>query len=187
MKLHAIGIIVWSAVLLGAQQPAAEAPFPGSGLTREQLLDRLTAPAYQSKPVLDEGKQTFQTLCAGCHIFGDLGSALGPDLSTVGSRFKKRDLLESILWPSKTISDQYVMTTLTLDDGRTESGLIQREDANYVFLKNAANLEGRGLAVPVARIKDRKDATASLMPEGLVAALKLDQIDNLLAFLATGK
>ena len=80
-----------------------------------------------------------------------------------------------------------LMTTLTLDDGSTQSGLVAREDAQNVFLRNAANLEGRGLPVPVARIKDRKDSTSSLMPEGLVAALRLTQIDSLLAFLATGK
>jgi putative heme-binding domain-containing protein len=187
VKLHTIGLIVWSAAAIAAQQSPADAPYPGANLTRQQILDRLTAATYQSRPSVAEGKQTYQTLCAACHVFGDIGTSLGPDLSTVGSRFKKKDLLESILWPSRTISDQYVMTTLTLDDGTTESGLIQREDANVVFLKNAANLEGRGLPVPVARIKERKDSTTSLMPEGLVAGLKLEQIDNLAAFLATGK
>jgi len=184
--VSAVAFGVICAATLTAQAPA-DAPYAGSGLTRQQIMDKLTAADYQSKPVIAEGKETFQKLCSGCHIFGDVGASVGPDLTTVASRFKKRDILDSILWPSHTISDQYTMTTFLLDDGTTESGLIVREDAQFVFVKNAAHLEGRGLPIPVARIKGRKDSTVSLMPDDLMASLKLEQIDNLVAFLLTGK
>jgi len=184
--VSAIALAIGGVAILRAQAPA-DALYPGSGLTRQQIMDKLTATGYQSKPVIAEGKETFQALCSGCHVFGDVGASVGPDLTTVGSRFKKRDILDSILWPSHAISDQYTMTMFLLDDGTTESGLIVREDAQFVFVKNAAHLEGRGLPVPVARIKDRKESTVSLMPEGLMASLKLEQIDNLVAFLLTGK
>src|SRR5262245_24326166 len=182
----ALTVIVWSAIL-AARQVNPDAAYQGSGLTRQQVFDKLTAADYKSAPSVADGKEVFQALCSGCHLFGDIGASVGPDLSTVGSRFKKRDILESILWPSKTISDQYTMTTLVLDDGTTESGLIAREDATYVFLRNAAHLEGRGLPIPVARIKERKDSNVSLMPERLMDPLKLERIDNLVAFLLTGK
>ena len=168
-------------------QLAPDAAYPGSGLTRQQIMDRLTAADYRSAPSVADGKVVFENLCSGCHLFGDLGAAVGPDLSTVASRFKKKDILDSILWPSRTISDQYAMVTFTLDDGTTESGMVTREDATYVFVRNAAHMEGRGLPIPLARIKDRKDSTVSLMPESLLAPLKLTQIDNLVAFLLTGK
>ncbi len=196
VKGRRLGGIAVAAVLLvastgvGARQQAAadpDPPYPGSGLARQQILERLTAPGAQSKPSIEQGKILFTALCGNCHVFGDLGKSLGPDLSTVGSRFGKRELLESILWPSKTISDQYAMTVITLDDGTTESGLIAGETAEYLFVRTVARPVGRGVPVLLSRIKDRKDADISMRPEGLVSGLKLEQIDGIVAFLQTGK
>jgi len=186
MLLAGTALVVWSAALV-ARQTSPDAPYMGSGLSRQQLFDKLTAADYKSTPSVEDGKAVFEALCSGCHVFGDLGSSVGPDLSTVANRFKKRDILESILWPSKTISDQYTMTTLVLDDGTSVSGLVVREDDQAVFLRTADALTGRGKPVPVARIKERKDSTVSLMPERLMDPLKIERIDNLVAFLLTGK
>jgi putative heme-binding domain-containing protein len=182
-------LIAASALAVAAQQaaPAPDDPYPGSGLTRQQIMDRLTAADYQSKGSAEQGKVWFQALCSNCHIFGELGTSVGPDLSTVGSRFARRDLLESVLFPSKTISDQYAMVVLTLDDGSTVSGLIAREDPQVVFIRTPTQPGGRGVPIAADRIKDRKEATVSMMPDGLVAGLKPEQIDSLIAFLLTGK
>jgi len=181
-------LLAASAVVVAAQQaPAPDDPYPGSGLTRQQIMDQLTAADYQSKGSAEQGKVWFQALCGNCHIFGELGNSVGPDLSTVGSRFARRDLLESVLFPSKTISDQYAMVVLTLDDGSTVSGLIAREDPQVVFIRTATQPGGRGVPIAAERIKDRKDATVSMMPDGLVAGLKPEQIDSLIAFMLTGK
>jgi putative heme-binding domain-containing protein len=92
-----------------------------------------------------------------------------------------------MLWPSRTISDQYTMTVITLDDGTNESGLIAGENAQYLFLRTVARPTGRGVPILLSRIKDRKDADVSMMPDGLIAGLKLEQIDGIVAFMATGK
>jgi putative heme-binding domain-containing protein len=181
-------LLAASAVVVAAQQaPAPDDPYPGSGLSRQQIMDQLTAADYQSKGSAEQGKVWFQALCSNCHLFGELGNSVGPDLSTVGSRFARRDLLESVLFPSKTISDQYAMVVLTLDDGSTVSGLIAREDPQVVFIRTATQPGGRGVPIAAERIKDRKDATVSMMPDGLVAGLKPEQIDSLIAFMLTGK
>jgi putative heme-binding domain-containing protein len=183
------GALLVASVALVAQQPGGspDDPYPGSGLTRQQIFDRLTAADHPGRPSVEQGRLLFQALCSNCHLFGDLGQSVGPDLSTVGSRFGKRDLLESILFPSKTISDQYAMVVLTLDDGSTVSGLIALETAQAVFIRTAAQPGGRGVPVLQERIKDRMDATVSMMPEGLAAGLKLEQIDHIVAFMLTGK
>ena len=102
--------IVGLVVTIGAIGPAAatarrqapsEAPLPGPGLTRQQIIDKLTAADYQSKPSSGNGKVLFEGLCSNCHIFGDIGTSVGPDLSTLSSRFRKRDLLEAILLPDR--------------------------------------------------------------------------------------
>jgi hypothetical protein len=67
------------------------------------------------------------------------------------------------------------------------SGLIALETAQAVFIRTAAQPGGRGVPVLQERIKDRMDATVSMMPEGLAAGLKLEQIDHIVAFMLTGK
>lgn len=183
------GLAALAASVPAAQQKPSgpDDPYSGSGLTRQQIMDRLAAPDPPLKGAPEQGRILFQALCSNCHIFGELGQSVGPDLSTVGSRFTRRDLLEAILYPSKTISDQYAMTELTLDDGSIVSGLIALENVQVVFIRTPQQPTGRGVPVVADRIKDRKESTVSMMPEGLVSGLRLEQIDGMLAFLATGK
>jgi putative heme-binding domain-containing protein len=154
-------------------------------ISREAVMARLTDAAWTSKPVVEDGKALFAKVCAGCHIFGEIGASIGPDLTTLSSRFKKRDILDSILWPSKTVSDQYQVTLVELADGSIQAGLIFREDRNYLYIKNADHLE-RPLAIKLTDIKDRAVSTVSMMPEGLLNELTLQQVDSLVAYLLAG-
>ena len=62
----------------------------------------------------DRGRQLFgEAKCFACHRFDNEGGAHGPDLTGVAGRFSVRDLLESILEPSKAISDQYAAVVIT--------------------------------------------------------------------------
>lgn len=177
------GLLILGAatIALSARQDPAEEAMPGSKMTRQQIIDRLSSAAPGTKVSVERGKQLYEEVCAACHIFGDIGTSVGPDLTTLSSRFGKRDVLDSILWPSRTISDQYAVTIFELTDGTYASGVIIREDTRAVYLKNAEFLE-RPLPVALASIKERSESTVSLMPEGLVAALTLDDIDSLVAY-----
>src|SRR5262249_23066068 len=54
------------------------------------------------------GRQVFEkATCIKCHKYGKEGEGIGPDLTTVSKRFKRFDILESLVYPSKVISDQY--------------------------------------------------------------------------------
>src|SRR5581483_5250656 len=67
----------------------------------------------------EKGKAALSaTQCLKCHRFKGDGGALGHDLSGVGNRFSARDLLESIILPSKVISDQYASKTVVTSDGQ---------------------------------------------------------------------
>ena len=62
--------------------------------------------------------------CAACHRFGVDGGGVGPDLTAVAGRFNVRDLLESIVEPSKVISDQYAAVSIATKDGRVVTGRV---------------------------------------------------------------
>ena len=129
----------------------------------------------------EAGRSLYELRCGACHRFGAIGKDVGPDLTTLSSRFKKRDVIESVLWPSKVISDQYQAEMFELTDGKIVSGLIVRENANAVMVRTAENPD-KPVTVSKAQIANRAAATVSLMPEGLFDALTPQEIANLLAF-----
>ena len=66
-----------------------------------------------SLPDLSRGEELFRSLsCIQCHRIGSDGGSLGPDLTAVGNRFGKRDLLEAIIEPQKALSDQFTLVPM---------------------------------------------------------------------------
>ena len=51
--------------------------------------------------------------CASCHRVGGQGNAFAPPLDDVGQRAKPEEILESILKPSKKITEGFFVTTIT--------------------------------------------------------------------------
>lgn len=129
----------------------------------------------------EAGRALYEDRCAICHRFGGIGKDVGPDLTTIASRFKKKDVLESILWPSKVISDQYQAEMFELSDGKIVTGVIVRESAAAVLVRTAETPD-KPVAVSKAQIANRAPSVVSLMPEGLVDALTQKQTADLLAF-----
>ncbi len=105
-----------------------------------------------------------------------------PISTTLASRFQKKDIVESILWPSKTISDQYDVTMIETTDGHTVSGFVVREEGDKLVMRTADTM-GRQFEVAKAKVKKRTRSPVSMMPEGLVDELSQQQIQGLILFL----
>jgi putative heme-binding domain-containing protein len=157
----------------------------GSGLTEQEILEYLLYDPMTLRADPERGRTAYEkALCASCHRFGDMGLDYGPDLTTIASRFKRRDIIEATLWPSRTISDQYAAVEITTRDGTTYLGTVAAEDDRHVHLQIV------GVTRPVAIAKDsiasRKRSETSTMPGGLLDELSLQEIADLFAFLETG-
>ena len=61
--------------------------------------------------------------CAGCHRVQGVGNWVGPDLSSIGTKYGKRELLYHILNPSGAINYSYVSYAIALTDGRVLTGV----------------------------------------------------------------
>ena len=69
------------------------------------------------------GRTAFrQTGCSQCHRFAGEGGSVGPDLSGVGRRLSPRDLLESLVLPSKVIAEGYATTEIETRIRRDDPG-----------------------------------------------------------------
>ena len=160
--------------VVGQQAPS------GEKLTPDQIFELHTR---QDQPAdAQAGRPIFETQCAVCHRFGSLGKEIGPDLTTITSRFQKKDILEAILWPSKVISDQYKSELFELNSGKVISGVVVRESAASVLVRTAESPE-RPVSIPKGQIRVRGEAKVSMMPEGLLEGYSQTDVANLLAFL----
>src|SRR5262249_45824293 len=64
------------------------------------------------------GKAAFHDAqCLQCHRFQDEGGSIGPELTAISSKYSRRDVLESILDPSKVVSDQFQYFIVEKTDG----------------------------------------------------------------------
>jgi putative heme-binding domain-containing protein len=119
--------------------------------------------------------------CATCHVIRGSGTAFGPDLSNLV--FRDRDsVLQDILQPSATINPDHTGSTVTLDDGTEQSGLIRTLDAEKVVL---ALPGGAQLEYPRSRVTRIDPMKTSVMPAGIVEQLTSSQLEDLLTFLLT--
>lgn len=133
------------------------------------------------------GKEVFEAAqCLACHKFGNEGGATGPDLTAVSSRFARRDILESIILPSKVISEQYANTTLKLANGDVIEGRVVEENADSLVVRPNPLQPDNTTRVNKSQIKFRALSKLSPMPQGLVDSFTKNEILDLIAYLESG-
>lgn len=131
------------------------------------------------------GRAIFDKVCVNCHKFGDVGKEIGPDLSTISATRKRPEIIESLLWPSKVIADQYQPVLIQTKDGDIFSGLVLKENARAVTLVTSEHPEAP-IEILKSKIQERQKSTVSAMPENLLDAYTPEQIAGLIALLLAG-
>ncbi len=145
------------------------------------LLDRVG-----SGRSFESGRQAFAgAQCVLCHRMGSIGGAVGPDLTAVSSRFNRRDLLDSILNPSRVIDDKFRNTTFLLKSGSSIVGTIERETEESVTIR-LNPLSPATTTLPQSDVRSREPAQVSPMPPGLLNVLTQNQILDLVAYVESG-
>ena len=122
--------------------------------------------------------------CGSCHRVQGNGQWVGPDLSTIGVKYGKDELIRSILSPNAAIGVSFRSLVLALADGRSVTGLPVEETADRLVLKTA---EGQRLNIPISSIEERRTSDTSLMPEGLAQSMTDQELVDVLAYLTTLK
>jgi len=133
------------------------------------------------------GRAAYQALqCSQCHKFqGEGDGSIGPDLTAVGNRFSAQYILESILEPSKVVSDQYADTQVVTKDHDVVVGRVMKDDGDDLVIRPSPLSEAT-VTVRKADIARRELSKISPMPEGLADTLEKDEILDLIAYLRSG-
>ncbi|MCC6288142.1 MAG: c-type cytochrome [Chitinophagaceae bacterium] len=135
----------------------------------------------------ENGKAMFAaSMCLSCHNMKGEGGTAGPDLTQLGTRFSAKDMLEAIIEPSKTISDQYGSTVFFLKDGSSVTGrIVSQDNDNYSISQNPfAPQNVRSIAKKDVE-RTRVSEVSPMLP-GMINALNGDELRDLIAYLMAG-
>jgi putative membrane-bound dehydrogenase-like protein len=139
------------------------------------------APALEAGGDPAKGQSHFTARCSACHQLGDLGRAVGPDLTGISDRSPSA-LLTAILDPSRSVEPRYLAYTATLKNGESVYGLVAAETANSVILHL---LDGNERILKRDEIASLTGTGKSAMPAGIEAGMTPSDMADLLAFLAS--
>ena len=134
----------------------------------------------------EKGRQAFvDAQCLACHKFGNEGGGIGPDLTAVSSRFTRSDVLDSVVDPSKVVSEQFQNTTVVLKNGDDVTGRLVEETADKLVLVPNQLQPDNKVTVKKSDVAKRSFSKISPMPQGLADVLTQEEILDLLAFIET--
>ncbi len=146
-----------------------------------QAYDKVFAAVLKEKGDAKLGQRIFlKAACIACHTVNPTDPVKGPYLGDVAGRYKRPELIESILKPNAKLTQGFETNFFVLNDGRIIEGFVTKESGDEVELRNAA-----GVALIVAKkdIDERGRRLISVMPDGLMDALTMQELAALLAYL----
>ena len=166
--------------LFAAHLPAPPADRVGQ-TPRPRLILNRTGDAARGKTLYETSTALN---CRTCHKVGDEGKEVGPDLTKVGSRRRREEILDSLLTPSAIVDPKFASYTVQLSDGRVVTGVVVKRDATAIELRDAKGEPHRHATAEIEQLKPQR---LSLMPEGLLKDLTLEEAADLLAYLESLK
>jgi putative heme-binding domain-containing protein len=149
----------------------------GSNFKPEALLALSGNAAVGEKVFFREAVQ-----CSQCHHLHGKGRDFGPDLSRIGRKYSRAQLLEQVLNPSKTIDPAYVTYAVETKEDVTYTGFLLKRTPAELLLKDANLNQTRISATAVKKVQPLQ---LSAMPEGLLQNLSAQDAADLLEFLSS--
>ena len=133
----------------------------------------------------ERGKNLFAVstgvVCRNCHRIQQVGIELGPDLTLIGRKSNRKQLLESMLEPSKAIEPKFQTHLVETTAGKVYAGLLVSRSDTELVLKDAQNKE---LKIPAGEIELAVPQRTSLMPDLLLKEMTAQEVADLLEYLA---
>jgi putative heme-binding domain-containing protein len=180
------GMKAIDAYLATARPGLAAAPFIKTLLTETEVRHQVKRNnAYAALENLRgnarNGKNVFKRVCANCHQVAGEGYKYGPELTDVGRRINRHDLIESIIEPSAKMDKKYQNELVMLDNDEVLTGFIGEETDTEILLLMP---EGKSRRLKKDEIVERKLALQSSMPENLGGTISPSEFLDIIDYLA---
>ncbi len=156
-------------------------PDPNRVVIGKLPLEQVVADAVKAKGDANLGRKLFlKQGCVACHTVSKDEPLKGPLLQDITKRYKREELVESILKPSAKIAQGFESQYFVLDSGKVLEGFVVRESGDDIELRNAAGIVS---VITVKEIDERGKRNISMMPVELVSKLTPAELAALLAYL----
>ncbi|MCC6417805.1 MAG: c-type cytochrome [Gemmataceae bacterium] len=139
---------------------------------------RLLAPDRLKGANRPAGRALYNQVCASCHLLYGQGKHLGPDL-TGANRDNLDYLLENVIDPSAIVAADFRMSVVALKDGRVLTGVVGEQTGRTLAVQTPTER----IVAEKAEIEQVRPTAQSLMPDGLLAPLRDEQVRDLFAYL----
>jgi putative heme-binding domain-containing protein len=153
--------------------------------TVDELIDEISKISRPGDP--QQGEAMFvAAACVHCHRAAGIGRLIGPDLTGVGRRFSQRDLLDSIVNPSKVIPEKYQSIQILTRDGKVyvgQTSLAGDYRSPVLRLATDASQPYKTIDIEKSNIETQSPAKISWMPAGLLDTLTAEEVHDLVAYL----
>lgn len=181
---------------LDVVEAARARPRPGQAIT--ERLAKCEASGSTNSPVLEHAmlqggdaargriifEERAEVSCLRCHAAKGQGGTVGPALDGIGSKRSRVELLDSILFPNRSLAPGFESATLTLQNGTAYSGVVKGEDAEEIRLDSPE--DGGLIRIRKTEVTSRR-AGLSAMPEGSAQFLSKRELRDLVEYLASLK
>jgi len=165
------------------QPEAVLAVDPGGRKWTMATLEPALQTFKTSDALVQQGERVYQKAgCQKCHRRGKVGEALGPDLTSLGWRRQRREILHATLYPSHELNEEYPTVTIVLKSGKSLTGMMSASSADALAIVSSTGIREGFSRTDVETIVNQK---TSNMPEGLLEPLNEDEIMSLIALLAS--
>ncbi len=125
------------------------------------------------------GREIFGKTCAACHTAEGKGGQIGPALSGAGAMGTEA-LLRNLLTPNAAMEPGYRAYRIQTRDGDVFEGFLVKQDADALLLR-VPGAEDRRVAQK--EVRQGGYTRRSMMPEGLLEAIKPGEVADLFAYL----
>ena len=122
--------------------------------------------------------------CIACHTTANGQTPKGPHLVDIGKRYKKAELVESILKPAAKIAQGFDTYLFVMDSGKVVTGFVSGESADEVQVRQT---NGLAMSLKKDEIEIRQQKKESMMPVGIANNLTPEQLADLVAYLQSLK
>jgi len=129
----------------------------------------------------EKGKTLFTSQsCISCHTDSPGQAPKGPHLVDIGKRYKRVEIIESILKPEAKIAQGFETFAFITNKGKVLTGFVVLESSDQIAIRQT---NGVGVNIPKKEIEERNALKTSMMPNALANNLTPEQLADLIAYL----
>jgi len=117
--------------------------------------------------------------CVRCHAIDGEGGTVGPDLSDIGNKLTREQILQAMVEPSARLSPGYGSVKVTLKDGQAITGILMEESKDELIIKTS---DAEPVEVKLSRIAKRENLTSAMPPMGTLMSKR--EMRNMVEYLS---